>query len=112
MRISDWSSDVCSSDLERHLVDHRAAAVPRRHRLEDVAPRPEDADAGRPVKLVTGEDVEVAADGGDIDRHARHRLAAVEQKLRANAMGQIGGAAGGEAGAEDVGEVGEEIGRW
>src|SRR3546814_12893465 len=75
MRISDWSSDVCSSDL------------------------------GRPVKLVTGEDVEVAADGGDIDRHARHRLAAVEQKLRANAMGQIGGAAGVEDGAEDVGDV-------
>src|SRR3546814_17786385 len=42
---------------------------------------------------------------GDIDRHARHRLAAVEQKLRANAMGQIGGAAGVEDGAEDVGDV-------
>src|SRR3546814_14326748 len=42
MRISDWSSDVCSSDL---------------------------------------------------------------QKLRANAMGQIGGAAGVEDGAEDIGDV-------
>src|SRR3546814_6812877 len=30
MRISDWSSDVCSSDLER-----RAAAVPRLHDLAE-----------------------------------------------------------------------------
>src|SRR3546814_14041399 len=84
--------------LERHLVDHRAAAVPRRHRLEDVAPRPEDADAGRPVKLVTGADVEVAAAGGDIDRPDGPRLAAAATKLRATPMGQPGGAAGGAAG--------------
>src|SRR3546814_1116231 len=28
MRISDWSSDVCSSDLGLRLDDHREAAVP------------------------------------------------------------------------------------
>src|SRR3546814_20013323 len=28
MRISDWSSDVCSSDLGEQLVEHRSARAP------------------------------------------------------------------------------------
>src|SRR3546814_2473470 len=43
MRISDWSSDVCSSDLE-YLVDLRK--VPRRRRL--VAPQREQV--GKPLR--------------------------------------------------------------
>src|SRR3546814_20391840 len=33
MRISDWSSDVCSSDLRRRCLagQHRVREVPRRH---------------------------------------------------------------------------------
>src|SRR3546814_15720672 len=31
MRISDWSSDVCSSDLERHGVDDAVRLGGRRH---------------------------------------------------------------------------------
>src|SRR3546814_5379313 len=40
MRISDWSSDVCSSDLKRAL-DRPVAAImdPRRHLVEDSAVR-------------------------------------------------------------------------
>src|SRR3546814_14343970 len=81
MRISDWSSDVCSSDLgllERHPVDHRAAAMPGRHGVEDLGPRPQHANPGRAVKLVAGKDVEVAIEGGHVDRQARPRLAANE----------------------------------
>src|SRR3546814_9971566 len=29
MRISDWSSDVCSSDLQRHASIHRSPPRPR-----------------------------------------------------------------------------------
>jgi hypothetical protein len=69
---------------ERHLVDHRAAAVHRRHCVEQVASAPENADAGGPVKLVRGEDVEVAAERLPRPRHTRHGLAAVEQDLSAD----------------------------
>src|SRR3546814_4626141 len=31
MRISDWSSDVCSSDLEGGRRDHRQKVAPRNH---------------------------------------------------------------------------------
>src|SRR3546814_16856067 len=50
MRISDWSSDVCSSDLER-LVGHHVAPVAGR-----VADRQQDRDvalAGRRERLLT-----------------------------------------------------------
>src|SRR3546814_14752671 len=47
MRISDWSSDVCSSDLARE-VDRRFAFLPRRgdflERLVDLARRVDLAD--------------------------------------------------------------------
>src|SRR3546814_6670813 len=32
MRISDWSSDVCSSDLATTIIDYQRAAATRRHR--------------------------------------------------------------------------------
>src|SRR3546814_8501977 len=38
MRISDWSSDVCSSDLVAHLrLPQRSRSVPRRRRLPQLA---------------------------------------------------------------------------
>src|SRR3546814_19152739 len=37
MRISDWSSDVCSSDLSRHVRERRAALVARDHERLDAA---------------------------------------------------------------------------
>src|SRR3546814_20384137 len=44
MRISDWSSDVCSSDL-RHRCDRRQAA--RLHRIGSEQQRREEAGAAR-----------------------------------------------------------------
>src|SRR3546814_17318330 len=38
MRISDWSSDVCSSDLDDHWLPRRLRADPARHRLGTAAP--------------------------------------------------------------------------
>src|SRR3546814_18250013 len=40
MRISDWSSDVCSSDLSQDQDDHRLGAA-RRQPQGDVRPRPQ-----------------------------------------------------------------------
>src|SRR3546814_19830066 len=39
MRISDWSSDVCSSDLDDGLDLAHALAGVQRHRFEIAAPR-------------------------------------------------------------------------
>src|SRR3546814_8198563 len=44
MRISDWSSDVCSSDLRR-AADDETVGQPRAHRLGDVGHRLEIGDA-------------------------------------------------------------------
>src|SRR3546814_8514613 len=50
--------------LERHPVDHRPAALPRRQRVELVAPQ--YADAGRPIKLVPRKHIIVAAQRRDV----------------------------------------------
>ena len=74
------------------FADHFAAAIVGPHRHEMFVLGIEHADAGRPVKLVPGKDVEVAIERGDIDRQSRYRLTPVEQRLRAHAMREIGGA--------------------
>jgi hypothetical protein len=59
------------------------------------------------VKLVGGEDVEVAAQRLHIHPHSRHRLAAVEQEERTDGVGELRRPAGVENGAEDVRHMGE-----
>ncbi len=56
--------------LERHRQDHVAAALPRRHRLEQLLAAVQHADAGRAEHLVAGEAVEIAAERLHVD-HAR-----------------------------------------
>src|SRR3546814_15016992 len=61
MRISDWSSDVCSSDLRRHRVaghGHRIGARWSRNRVRPLRPR---ADRKSVVK---GKSVSVRVDLG------------------------------------------------
>src|SRR3546814_13212696 len=36
MRISDWSSDVCSSDLSNHVIEHVGNADAQRHHLVEI----------------------------------------------------------------------------
>src|SRR3546814_18433773 len=92
MRISDWSSDVCSSDLVADLVGHRRRvvlperpvlehrAVPRRiRRFADAAgvalmhvvdPAPQQAAGPARRRLLDG--VDTAAPGrGEVDRKGR-----------------------------------------
>ena len=64
---------------KRDRADHVAAALVRRHRLEQRRLAVEHADAGRAVDLVPGERVEIAVERLHVDRQVRHRLRAVDQ---------------------------------
>src|SRR3546814_13627725 len=55
MRISDWSSDVCSSDLHSHRIDHAAQ------------PRPVGSDAG-----LTCDQLGLRAEADAVQRAERH----------------------------------------
>ena len=72
--------------LEGDGADHVAAALERRHRLEQRFLAVEHADAGRAVQLVAGGDVEIAVERLDVDRHVVRRLRTVEQHRHAAAM--------------------------
>ncbi len=92
---------------EVDLADHVAAGHERRHRLEQLPPRPERARARRAEHLVPGERVEVGADRLDIDGDVRHGLCAVDQDQRAGLVGLRGHLGDRVDGAEGVRDVGE-----
>ena len=71
---------------ERDPIDHRAAALIGWHLIKQIGSTPQDADPGRSVQFVSGKDVEVAADVGDIQGHTWHCLTPIEQDLRADGM--------------------------
>src|SRR3546814_1626828 len=69
MRISDWSSDVCSSDL---VIDHQARAAAD-------APTPLGFDAQR----ICGVEINVALDAGKSSIAERHVIASEERSADA-----------------------------
>src|SRR3546814_3024009 len=106
--MSDWSSDVCSSDLPHALdiveggdksdrfqnwrrpglelvrrgsifdviaaegCDHLAAAEHRWHAFEPAGLGIESPDTRRPIKLVTGERIEIDVERRNVDRSEEH----------------------------------------
>src|SRR3546814_3719599 len=62
MRISDWSSDVCSSDLEARDDDHRSVAPPDLH-VTDPVRSPSTRRAGASEEAA-GEGLAVARGAG------------------------------------------------
>ena len=54
---------VGGEPVEAHVADHLAPGQERRHRFEQLASRPQGADAGRPEHLVPGEGDEVGPHG-------------------------------------------------
>ena len=72
--------------LGRHVVDHLAAAVEGRQRGQQVALAVEHADAGRPVDLVAGEDVEIGVEVAHVDVEMHGALRAVDQHRNAARM--------------------------
>ena len=89
------------------LADHLAAGEERRHRLEQLAPRPERARAHRGEHLVAAERVEVGPEVLDVDRHVRHGLGAVDEDERAGRVGHLDHLADRVDRAQRVRDVGE-----
>src|SRR3546814_10462491 len=93
MRISDWSSDVCSSDLVRQARPDEAAHPKRRVRL-GIAERTVDAEGGDAGGAVEIDDDLVVGNrqrGDQVDR----RLEPVDAHGRApGALRPLGSAAG------------------
>src|SRR3546814_11469922 len=68
MRISDWSSDVCSSDLRRH---QSCLGAMRQAVADGALPQGRiGGDGGLTVQRLVRPDIQ----GADRDRHARHEL--------------------------------------
>ena len=70
---------VVSCLLECDGTDHVAAALIRRHGVEQRRFAVQHADAGRPVNLVAGEGVEIAVERLHVHLHVRHGLRAIHQ---------------------------------
>ncbi|VXA92680.1 hypothetical protein MICRO8M_10065 [Microbacterium sp. 8M] len=70
--------------LERDARDHRTTGEERRQCGEHLASPVETADAVGPLHLVAGEHGEVDAEGGQVERQVRGRLARVEHGERAD----------------------------
>src|SRR3546814_18380870 len=127
MRISDWSSDVCSSDLHRRLGDqhrrfalhhrasrgaeHQSAMLGRLERLARDERADERLDQPRLLARDDAEDRELvvpAADNALIAPPRQYRLDMSGAKAlpgaieRADTLMQIGRAAGGERGCQYV----------
>src|SRR3546814_11378483 len=76
MRISDWSSDVCSSDLGEAVGVHHAGAVQHdgdmARRVDEIAALQRD---------LTGESVQRLADGGCLLVGVARRLRSEERRV-------------------------------
>ena len=70
--------------LQSNTDDHFAAALPRRHRLENFGATVKHADPGRPAHLVSGEGEEIATQFLHIDRQMSRALRRIDQRQRAD----------------------------
>src|SRR3546814_1587851 len=88
MRISDWSSDVCSSDLSRRScpVLHRRLGAAAQHDVEAVAER--EAGLGEREVELRDEAVAGAFRGCEEDRVEREQRVAGEVHLRHQARSE------------------------
>src|SRR3546814_10473331 len=80
LRISDWSSDVCSSDLETvdRVLDRRAVARPRR---PDCA-----GEQGRAVEIRRDDRVAFGVGARDRAENLRHRAFAVPRDRKSTRL--------------------------
>ena len=91
--------------VDLDIEDHAAAGLPGRHRLQHIVAAVQHAGAGRAISLVPGEQVEIAAERPHVDRHPRHRLAAVDQHLGALGVRQFDDALDRQPRAGHVGDM-------
>ena len=76
--------------LEGHLLDHVAAPLVGRHRLQQPGPSPQHADPGRAEDLVAGEGVEVATQRAHVHREMGCGLGTVDEDGDSARLGQGG----------------------
>src|SRR3546814_11241167 len=109
MRISDWSSDVCSSDLGEAVGVHHAGAVQHdgdmARRVDEIAALQRD---------LTGESVQRLADGGCLLVGVARRLDAGAGERELHQRGAVETDAAAPApvigGAEELQRGGDEVG--
>src|SRR3546814_3495147 len=82
MRMSDWSSDVCSSDLRESGTESCGAPAKRRH--ERISSHDQGKTVGRPAKPLISRDRAARAALGAIDIHG---LEALSLELVAQRLG-------------------------
>ena len=70
---------VVGGAVEGDAPDHFATTAPGGHGVKEVPASPEEADAGGSIGFVCGGDIEVAADGGDVDGQMGQGLGAVHE---------------------------------
>src|SRR3546814_13229266 len=86
MRISDWSSDVCSSDLLRLPDTHDANPVLRNARgVDQTIADCERTDRGREIAAVSG-----PVDEGLVDRHLPETIVDVVIRSEERRVGKEG----------------------
>jgi hypothetical protein len=90
-----------------HLADHLAAREERRHRVEQLAARPQRAGPGRAEHLVAREDVEVGTERLDVDGQVRDGLCPVDEHQRSGGVRHLDHLAHRVDGADAIGDVRE-----
>ena len=93
--------------LEGDILNHVAAALPGRHRVQDLGLSINNANSCRREDLVAGKNVEVAIDGLHIDAHVRDRLCAIDKYACAVTMRGLDHLLNGHDGAECIGNMRE-----
>src|SRR6476646_9341944 len=75
-----------SDAILKHLMNHFAAAIERRHRRKMLVLTIKRADAGRPVNLMSSKDIEIAVNVANIDVEVDRCLRAIDQHPNSTRM--------------------------
>ncbi len=94
------------------LADHLAAGQERRHRIEQLASRPQRPGAHRRQHLVAAEGIEVDAQVLHVDLEVRHGLRPIDEHERAGRVRHLGHLLDRVDGAQRVRDVGERHELW
>src|SRR3546814_20061435 len=93
MRISDWSSDVCSSDLRHAEAQHQAGDEEQDHHAEQVADqrdRTGDEGRDRPYRLFARDTGEVAERTAELAEPLHSRLPVRPDRRRRDRQRRVG----------------------
>ena len=78
---------IVGDAIFRHDGDHLTTTIKGRHGREKITLAIENANAGRPVNLMPGEDIEISIKRAHINRQMHCTLRTVDQNLHAMRVG-------------------------